>query len=370
MMDFEGYRKEYFSTWQRRIERFCWVLFFIIGIAKIGSFAVHAYFKTLDDAEMRYFITFRFIAPTIIQLAFLFTAHVFLKKPSLSIHAKNNIVVIMFLGNMAAISIFNCTFTGSMIAPSLAMIFSAIVMQPRLLRGVFISCLGILAVSALVLITTTPITSIYNTVVSIFILFMINIGNFVLSTEIYKGSISQIEYIRSGYEKQCALAEELQREPLTNLYNRRSLAGAIERLMHLSNENGDNAILVFLDLDNFKQINDSYGHSAGDAVLITLAEVIISNLETNRSAFRYGGDEFVILMHNKNLAEAISIVEKIRREFFDTEFDFMQEQSHCSLSIGIALYQKGWSSADWVKAADSAVYKAKQNGKNRYEITD
>ena len=177
-----------------------------------------------------------------------------------------------------------------------------------------------------------------------------------------------IKFLYKSYSRQRRFVRELRLEPLTRLYNRTAYAIAINNSIKNFDPSKNVLFQVLLDLDNFKYVNDKYGHSGGDAVLIFLSDLLKRVLGSGRLAFRYGGDEFVILFRDKNVAEVICIIEQIREEFNEAVFDFMDDGDRCSMSIGIAMYQQGWTSQKWFNAADAAAYEAKSKGKNRYEV--
>lgn len=127
--------------------------------------------------------------------------------------------------------------------------------------------------------------------------------------------------------------------------------------------------LMFIDLDGFKQINDSYGHDAGDELLKMVSQRLLNKLRHTDTLSRLGGDEFVILL--PELAEikyVIDIADKILEEI-DREFDVLGEQITISSSIGIAVYPKhGNTPESLLKLADFAMYYAKNHGKNKVQL--
>ncbi len=162
------------------------------------------------------------------------------------------------------------------------------------------------------------------------------------------------------------------RDSLTGLYNRRHFNDFLAQLFSEVDRYGGTLTCMMIDLDNFKQVNDSLGHKAGDELLRLTASVIERSIREADIAVRYGGDEFVILMPQTTTLEARSSAERILTRFInDIETD-MPEASIATLSIGLA-NQNGpgpGKPMDLVQLADEALYLAKSGGKNRITILE
>ena len=158
-------------------------------------------------------------------------------------------------------------------------------------------------------------------------------------------------------------------DPLSGLYNRLSLIEKINWIISKSKRSKAQFALLFLDLDNFKNINDSRGHEFGDEVLKHIAQILLSSMRENDIVSRLGGDEFVIVLpdidNNKSILEVIRRIQQALIE--PIEFD--NYKYHITCSIGIAIYPKDGSTVtDLLKNADIAMYKAKALGKNNFHF--
>ena len=151
-------------------------------------------------------------------------------------------------------------------------------------------------------------------------------------------------------------------DSLTGIANRRWIQGKLLEAMALAKRYGIPFSVLILDIDNFKQINDSYGHLIGDSVLIKMAETIQENCRETDFLARWGGEEFLILLPNTELKGAVASAEKIRSSIEQNNFH-IKNKTTCS--IGIAQYSPGFSLEEVVHLADTAMYEAKQTGKNR-----
>ena len=144
---------------------------------------------------------------------------------------------------------------------------------------------------------------------------------------------------------------------LTKLLNRKSFDFELSRMKHSKQEYG----IIMIDIDNFKTINDTYGHPEGDIVLWRLGQLITKETTADIKAYRYGGEEFVIMINSNVIAYLNAIAERLRNSMAQQEWDFAPDVK-LTLSIGTA---KGRGNDDVVKAADNNLYKAKTNGKNQ-----
>ena len=130
---------------------------------------------------------------------------------------------------------------------------------------------------------------------------------------------------------------------------------------------GSRAVILFFDIDKFKQVNDTYGHAFGDEVLKQVSQSIMNCRGTKDICTRYGGEEFALILPNKSLHEAVLQAERIRKEFAATEF--MTEDGtthHFSISLGVAEYDREYKTGSaFFEVADKALYEAKRSGKNK-----
>ena len=154
-------------------------------------------------------------------------------------------------------------------------------------------------------------------------------------------------------------------DPLTRLANRSLFRERVEHALE-RRQTGDTAVL-FLDLDNFKTINDSLGHAAGDHVLVETAHRLRSTLRAEDTAARLGGDEFGVLLEDADVTASARIAERIRTAL-GVPFWVVGQEVYISASIGIATREPGDTATELLRNADVAMYTAKTKGKARFEI--
>lgn len=165
---------------------------------------------------------------------------------------------------------------------------------------------------------------------------------------------------------QAQLKEQANRDPLTGLYNRRYLDSTLERELARCKREGHPLSLLLFDIDYFKQVNDTYGHQAGDEVLRSLAAMLGQQARVGDVACRFGGEEFLMLLPSMPLATAQERAEQWRTAFAATIIAFGEFRMQTTLSIGIATYPgHGTSPEELIRCADHALYRAKAEGRNR-----
>jgi len=169
------------------------------------------------------------------------------------------------------------------------------------------------------------------------------------------------------------LQEELRelavRDGLTNLFNRRYLDETLERELARAKREGYPLSLVMIDIDHFKNLNDTYGHQAGDKVLRELAAVLWGNIRTEDVPCRYGGEEFVVLLPRMPLGIAIERAESWRKTFEAMRVPFGDFRLEATISCGLSAYpDHARTPDDLLRCCDEALYAAKRGGRNRCEI--
>jgi diguanylate cyclase (GGDEF)-like protein/PAS domain S-box-containing protein len=155
------------------------------------------------------------------------------------------------------------------------------------------------------------------------------------------------------------------RDGLTNLYNSRHFHQQIEVEIGRANRYQRPLSIILMDMDDFKHYNDTYGHSEGDKALTSLSRLLNQALRTSDTAYRYGGEEFVIILSETHILEALIVAERIRSGFEAIPlFPLPQHEAHKTVSIGVAQLRSGEKTIDFINRADANMYKAKAEGKN------
>ena len=189
------------------------------------------------------------------------------------------------------------------------------------------------------------------------------------------GIIGAIETLQDITEQKRAEEELRQSEQryremsitdsLTKLYNSRHFFRQLGNQVERAKRYGEPLSLILLDIDDFKRYNDSYGHLEGDNVLKGLSNVIRKNLRTSDSPYRYGGEEFTILLPETGSKDAFIVAERLRKDFENLVLSPSPGvEVHASVSMGVSRYIPGEQPATFLKRVDEVMYKAKKQGKN------
>jgi diguanylate cyclase (GGDEF)-like protein len=172
---------------------------------------------------------------------------------------------------------------------------------------------------------------------------------------------------RSFDAMRSGLAEQIGTDPLTGCMNRRALETKLKTDWRHAKRRGTHVAVVAVDLDHFKQINDSRGHPVGDIVLQQLAGIMKGTARDTDAVARFGGDEFVILLPDTGWQGALTFAERLRRRVDDYTFGPPGSPMTITISVGVALARgtDPISPEELLKEADRSLYKAKQQGRNR-----
>jgi diguanylate cyclase len=178
------------------------------------------------------------------------------------------------------------------------------------------------------------------------------------------------ERVRKLEEELEEVSEKMHEDQLTGALNRRGMDEAMDRELKRADRQMTPISLALLDIDNFKQLNDSLGHQAGDQALVHLTNVIKETLRPTDEVARYGGEEFIIIMSETALEEAMATVTRLQRELTKKFFLHNNERKLITFSAGVALRTPDEAADDVIARADKAMYQAKKAGKNRVIAAD
>ena len=161
------------------------------------------------------------------------------------------------------------------------------------------------------------------------------------------------------------MSELVREDQLTGSLNRRGLDDVFERETARSDRRGTPLCIALLDLDDFKRLNDTYGHQAGDSALKHLVKIVKETLRSMDVIARFGGEEFLILLPETTVEAASQTMTRLQRELTKHFFLHDNEKVLITFSAGVALRQPNEDQAALVQRADKAMYEAKKTGKNR-----
>lgn len=211
---------------------------------------------------------------------------------------------------------------------------------------------------------------------------LVVLAGVLLWTSIFGSYVSNLRYRLQARNEELEsvlvrLRELAARDDLTGLYNRRIIMDALHRLKARSERTDEVFSICIIDLDHFKQINDRYGHIAGDRVLAEFSEAMQQELRgmdmiarTEPSFGRYGGEEFILVLPRTDLAGAMQCAERLRNRQEERAREAGDNAPACTLSAGVAMHLPGEDVESLLRRADHALYAAKHDGRNRVCAAD
>jgi len=182
--------------------------------------------------------------------------------------------------------------------------------------------------------------------------------------------IDSLSLSLANLKLRSTLRQQSIRDPLTGMYNRRYMEETLEREVLRATRNNENVGVIMLDIDHFKDFNDTFGHQAGDILLQSLGHFFLSHVRGEDVACRYGGEEFILLLPGSNIEETRDRAEEMREKVNLLSVDFKgQALGKITLSFGVSVFPNHGTSPDiLIQTADQALYRAKSEGRNRVVV--
>lgn len=194
-----------------------------------------------------------------------------------------------------------------------------------------------------------------------------NIEDIILNFDIPEGNkLDVIKKINFMYSQTRYMSVT---DPLTGLYNRRHFEDNLEREFLRAVRYDNNLSFAIIDVDFFKKVNDTYGHSYGDYVLKEVAYLILQTFRKTDMVFRYGGEEFAVIITETPIEKAVIPLERLRKSISEYPFSYNGTRIKVTVSIGVSEVNKQTESVHQLfENADKALYKAKENGRNQISL--
>ena len=361
------YKEDIEARWQllvwRTVIAICGVTFALSWIL----YGVHRVEKNIGSGL--YMLEYIFI-PMAIQIITLVVCYFMIKADNISNEKKNYVVIGLIFVSIGVISFTYYSILPLIMLPILTIVATALFADQSLTiwSGVVVAILTVIDMVRYNFEYTDSVAGLnWVGVLSIFLLLIILLCVMVVIVNTHTKAL--MSSIMGSYNRQVTLMSELMIDPMTGLYNRRSFEDSLEKEIESVEQTGAKSYVTIFDIDHFKEVNDTYGHSNGDIVIKALCKMMKEKSKDMGLAFRYGGEEFVILFHDVELSKVMNVVEDIRTEFRCYYFHFMNKDG-ITCSCGVAEYIKGESSKAWFNRADSALYQAKESGRNRTVISE
>jgi len=181
-----------------------------------------------------------------------------------------------------------------------------------------------------------------------------------------KAYLKEISAILEAKYTLQILHKQTLKDPLTDTYNRRYLENILPVIINNADRRKDKIGFLMIDIDHFKQVNDTYGHKTGDEVLKKIAKIIKNSIRKSDILIRYGGEEFLVIVQNfKSEDEILKVAEKIRSNIEKTKIKTENATLSKTTSVGVCIYPYCKEAHECIKKADMALYEAKESGRNR-----
>ena len=191
-----------------------------------------------------------------------------------------------------------------------------------------------------------------------------------LAIETYHNSqVQNLEQSIDGMQaREAQLLHKAMTDSLTGMINRDHIFSELDLVLKRAKQHNTPVCVIMADIDHFKRVNDNYGHQAGDAVLIDVAQRIKSSLRDFDRVGRYGGEEFMLILQNTAMEVATRVAERIRLRIADHPINLPNVILESTISMGVAEARPGDDVASLIKRADEALYQSKNNGRNRVTL--
>ena len=191
-------------------------------------------------------------------------------------------------------------------------------------------------------------------------IFTVKIHEYDNDERYYVISLTDITQIK---QKSNLLEYQANHDQLTGLYNRQKFHDVFTKEIRRNKRYGSSLSLIIFDIDNFKPLNDTFGHTVGDTILKGIASVVAINLRQTDTIVRWGGEEFIALLPETDLETALSVAEKLKESISQIEFSAINQP--VTASFGVAMLNETDTESSFIHRADEALYEAKRNGKNQ-----
>lgn len=206
-----------------------------------------------------------------------------------------------------------------------------------------------------------------NMIMQIFVAYYILLCTYFLAKALIRSGNDSLMMLMEYKNRQKSMEEQLKLDSFTGLYNKKTFDVWLPQLMEECKNSNKCLTLAMLDVDKFKRINDVYGHTTGDKVLLRLAHILDSNKYENIYVFRIGGDEFAIIFKEYCVKEAYKVCDGIR-SMMGASMHSDTDKIHVTFSCGLASMNLNTNPLELINAADSALYKAKNNDRKKVMI--
>ncbi|MBO5891833.1 MAG: diguanylate cyclase [Oscillospiraceae bacterium] len=339
-----------------------------LTVLTVSVFEIIGYIVLILSGEeffslRNHYLWYGVVFPVAVNAATHLVARWIVRTPNVSRGRKNASIVIAALITSFVVAVIHRAYIVTSCAFIFPIILSAMFNDRKLLNFSFGGSVFILISVGFTLWFCNEIS--LDTAINLFVLFGFLLVSYFCGIISVNFSRQNYTTIESQAEENSKLLEDVLRDQMTGLYNHNAFVTRLDQLM--KTQEGD-FCLMMVDVDNFKSINDTYGHDCGDTVLIQLAKTLQKHCGKNDTAYRYGGEEFAVLFVGKSEKEALKTGKSMLEEFRNHSFPFTDRV--ITFSAGLARYAPDTTREEFFELADRTLYAAKGAGKNRIMLSE
>ena len=319
-----------------------------------------------EENVSSYYLSMCVIIPILIN----FTAHFIVRWVACSKQfeqdVKNASVIYGALATSCVLTLFHMDYITTACTFCFPIVLSGMFCNKKLLNRaliVTISCLVLMTVISCIY-KPTDVTFLQNQLV----VYGINIISYLAALLTIDFTQNNFNIINGQFIANRKLRHGIRRDQMTGLYNHVTFFSEFEKVIEDAENRRISLCVAVIDIDDFKTINDKYGHENGDKVLLRLSNVMKECSTPDDKVFRYGGEEFVILFINKNLASVKTMVTNMLTAFSNSQYNFAKVKT--TFSCGIVSYNPSYTKETLFNEADGLMYEAKKNGKNQIKTLE
>lgn len=366
-MNFEKVNNDSLQKWERRILNGYWAISFIVFIVNMLSFSIATNLEFSFEAK-KFFIN-HILTTTVGLILILVICEILLRK---KIHFNHYLLIITSFLLVVTIIFGSVPYFFIMLQSALALpIFVSIIYLEQ--EKLYYTLISIILFHILFYVIN-PLPLYHLNIYELIVVICGLISTGVIGLVIIKRGRDLLESLEKAMKSekdllvQNILMDKLSKmDALTDLYNHKTFHEYLDKLIEHAELNGLSLQLALIDIDNFKKVNDTYGHWVGDLVLKGVAQQIREQVTLNDFVARYGGEEFAVIFTDKSLEETIQILENIRQTIEAMTYPELENQA-VTISIGLHHYAAGDGKETLFKSTDSALYVAKRTGKNKIVV--
>lgn len=357
----------------------------IVSFVEILAYFIFVYMGMHPLSMHSRYLWVSVVLPICINAITHFVAHKVCRSEKIPMKVKNNSVIYAAFVTTFVVSLFHRDYIVTSCAFVFPVILSAMYNDIKILRKSVVLALVSLTATVVVLFAENKLN--LTTSMNVMVLYGFVAVSYLsgdLSIKFSQSNFSLIEEQADVIEEQADVIEEqadvieeqadanskletiLDLDPMTHIFNHETFYEKLDEAIAEAEKGGKGYCVAMIDIDHFKTINDTYGHNAGDTVLIVLADILRQSCDEGDSACRYGGEEFGIIFRGKTSAQAEQIVRDALKSFTGYKFDFAEE--HFTFSCGITDGVPGDTKEGAFDRADDLLYISKKNGRNRITL--